>query len=209
MEERIEAILHRLEERFPDARLLLEFRNPFELLIATILAAQARDEKVNEVTRELFVAFPTPQALAEAPEEEVAKLVQPLNYARKKAAFIKKVSQELVARFGGEVPASLEELVQLEGVGRKTANVVLANAFGIPAIPVDTHVGRVAQRIGLTRAQNPDRIEEDLRTLIPQNQWIRASHLLGFLGRFICQAKRPSCHACPITDLCAYPEKTL
>jgi endonuclease-3 len=208
MEERIGAILHRLEERFPDARLLLEFRNPFELLIATILAAQARDEKVNEVTRKLFSAFPTPQDLAEAPEEEVAKFVQPLNYARKKAAFIKKVSQELVARFGGEVPASLEELVQLPGVGRKTANVVLANAFGIPAIPVDTHVGRVAQRIGLTRAQNPDRIEEDLRKLIPESQWIRASHLLGFLGRFICQAKRPSCHACPIMDLCAYPEKT-
>uniref|UniRef100_A0A7V3YKR9 Endonuclease III n=1 Tax=Candidatus Caldatribacterium californiense TaxID=1454726 RepID=A0A7V3YKR9_9BACT len=209
MEERIGAILHRLKERFPDARLLLEFRNPFELLIATILAAQARDEKVNEVTRKLFSAFPTPRDLAEAPEEEVAKFVQPLNYARKKAAFIKKVSQALVARFGGEVPASLEELVQLPGVGRKTANVVLANAFGIPAIPVDTHVGRVAQRIGLTRAQNPDRIEEDLRTLIPQNQWIRASHLLGFLGRFICQAKRPDCRTCPITDLCAYPEKTL
>jgi len=209
MEERIGAILHRLEERFPDARLLLEFRNPFELLIATILAAQARDEKVNEVTRKLFSAFPTPQDLAEAPEEEVAKFVQPLNYARKKAAFIKKVSQELVARFGGEVPASLEELVQLPGVGRKTANVVLANAFGIPAIPVDTHVGRVAQRIGLTRAQNPDRIEEDRRKFIPESQWIRASHLLGFLGRFICQAKRPSCRACPITDLCAYLEKTL
>ncbi len=209
MEERIGAILHRLKERFPDARLLLEFRNPFELLIATILAAQARDEKVNEVTRKLFSAFPTPRDLAEAPEEEVAKFVQPLNYARKKAAFIKKVSQALVARFGGEIPASLEELVQLPGVGRKTANVVLANAFGIPAIPVDTHVGRVAQRIGLTRAQNPDRIEEDLRTLIPQNQWIRASHLLGFLGRFICQAKRPDCRTCPITDLCAYPEKTL
>lgn len=208
MEEKVQEIICRLEKRFPDARLLLEFRNPFELLVATILAAQARDEKVNEVTPELFARFPTPQDLASAPQGEVENIVRSLNYARKKAAFIREVSQALIEKFGGAVPASLENLVQLPGVGRKTANIVLANAFRIPAIPVDTHVGRVAQRIGLSRASSPDAVEEDLQKLIPRNQWIRASHLLGFLGRFVCQAKGPRCGACPIIDLCAYPEKS-
>lgn len=209
MENTATAILERLKVRFPDARLLLEFRNPFELLIATILAAQARDEKVNEITRELFARFPTPEDLAKAPFEEVAAIVKPLNYARKKAAFIQKVSAMLVTRFGGKVPASLQDLVELPGVGRKTANIVLANAYGIPAIPVDTHVGRVAQRTGLSHATTPDAIEEDLMQVIPKERWIEASHLLGFLGRFICEAKKPRCRACPILDLCAYPAKSL
>lgn len=209
MENQVTTILSRLKERFPDARLLLEFRNPFELLIATILAAQARDEKVNEVTRELFVHFPTPRDLAEAPFDEIAAIVKPLNYARKKAAFIQEVSRVLVEKFGGNVPASLEDLVGLPGVGRKTANIVLANAYGIPAIPVDTHVGRVAQRIGLSQSKTPEDIEEDLMRVIPQEMWIAASHLLGFLGRFICEAKKPRCNACPIVDLCEYSEKSL
>lgn len=209
MEDRVAVILNRLEERFPDARLLLEFRNPFELLVATVLAAQARDEKVNEVTKELFARFPTPEDLAKAPLEEIASIVKPLNYARKKATFIQKLSEALVARFGGKVPASLEDLVGLPGVGRKTANIVLANAYAIPAIPVDTHVGRVAQRIGLSSSRTPEGIEEDLMRIIPEDRWIRASHLLGFLGRFICEAKKPRCSACPIVDFCAYPEKPL
>ncbi|MEN3203560.1 MAG: endonuclease III [Atribacterota bacterium] len=209
MQETCTLLLDRLKERFPDARLLLEFRNPFELLIATVLAAQARDEKVNEVTRELFARFPTPEDLAKAPPQEVAAIVKPLNYARKKADFIQKVSEAIVTRFGGKVPASLEDLVSLPGVGRKTANIVLANAYGLPAIPVDTHVGRVALRIGLSRAKTPEAIEEDLRHIIPKDRWIEASHLLGFLGRFICEAKKPRCSICPIPDLCAYPEKSL
>ncbi|MBC7217549.1 MAG: endonuclease III [Candidatus Caldatribacterium sp.] len=209
MENQVTTILSRLKERFPNARLLLEFRNPFELLIATILAAQARDEKVNEVTKELFARFPTPRDLAEAPFEEIAAIVKPLNYARKKAAFIQEVSRVLVEKFGGNVPASLEDLVELPGVGRKTANIVLANAYGIPAIPVDTHVGRVAQRIGLSQSKTPEDIEEDLMRVIPQEMWIAASHLLGFLGRFICEAKKPRCNACPIVDLCEYSEKSL
>lgn len=209
MEDKVILMLNRLKERFPDARLLLEFRNPFELLVATILAAQARDEKVNEVTRDLFARFPTPEDLAQAPPEGVAAIVKPLNYARKKAAFIQKVSEVLVAKFGGEVPASLDDLVTLPGVGRKTANIVLANAYGIPAIPVDTHVGRVAGRIGLSYGKTPEEIEEDLMKAIPKDRWIEASHLLGFLGRFICEAKKPRCPICPILDLCAYPEKPL
>ncbi|MCS7242898.1 MAG: endonuclease III [Candidatus Caldatribacterium sp.] len=209
MEERITVILDRLKERFPDARLLLAFRNPFELLVATILAAQARDEKVNEVTQELFARFPTPEALAQAPPEEIAVIVKPLNYAKKKAAFIQKVSEALVTKFGGKVPTSLEDLVTLPGVGRKTANVVLANAYAIPAIPVDTHVGRVAGRIGLSQAKTPEEVEEDLMELIPKDRWIEASHLFGFLGRFICEAKKPRCTVCPILDLCAYPGKPL
>ncbi len=209
MEDRVTVILNRLEERFPNARLFLEFRNPFELLVATVLAAQARDEKVNEVTKELFARFPTPEDLAKAPLEEIASIVKPLNYARKKATFIQKLSEALVVRFGGKVPASLEDLVGLPGVGRKTANIVLANAYAIPAIPVDTHVGRVAQRIGLSSSRTPEGIEEDLMRIIPEDRWIRASHLLGFLGRFICEAKKPRCGACPIVDFCAYPEKPL
>lgn len=207
MEEKVTAILDLLEERFPDARLLLAFCNPFELLIATVLAAQSPDERVNEVTKLLFARFPTLQDLARAPQEEVEEIVRPLNYARKKATFIKEISRVLVEEFQGKVPASLEELVKLPGVGRKTANIVLANAFHIPAIPVDTHVGRVAQRIGLSSSSNLEKIEEDLMRSIPKNRWIRAIHLLGFLGRFLCQARKPRCTTCPITEWCAYPEK--
>jgi endonuclease-3 len=209
MKEKIKAILDLLEERFPDARLLLTFCNPFELLVATVLAAQSPDERVNEVTKVLFARFPTPQDLAQAPQEEVEEIVRPLNYARKKAAFVKEISRVLVEKFQGEVPASLEELVRLPGVGRKTANIVLANAFHTPAIPVDTHVGRVAQRIGLSSSSEPEKIEEDLMRSIPKDRWIRATHLLGFLGRLICQARKPRCMICPITKWCAYPEKNL
>ncbi|MGQ9623383.1 MAG: endonuclease III [Candidatus Caldatribacteriaceae bacterium] len=209
MKEKMEAILDLLEERFPDAQLLLAFHNPFELLVATVLAAQSPDERVNEVTKVLFARFPTPQELAWAPQEEVEEIVRPLNYARKKAAFIKEISRVLVEEFQGEVPTSLEELVRLPGVGRKTANIVLANAFHVPAIPVDTHVGRVAQRIGLSSSSEPEKIEEDLMRSIPKNRWVRATHLLGFLGRFICQARKPHCMICPIIGWCAYPEKNL
>jgi len=203
---RVTEILAILERHFPEARLLLEFRNPFELLIATILAAQAPDERVNQVTRVLFERFPDPSALAQAPLQEIEKIVSSLSYYRQKARFIKEAAQKIVERFQGEVPASLEALVTLPGVGRKTASIVLGNAFSTPALPVDTHVGRVAQRLQLSLSSTPEKIEVDLAALIPQEKWVRATHLLGFLGRFICQAKKPRCDWCPVRHLCPYPE---
>ncbi|MEN3186847.1 MAG: endonuclease III [Atribacterota bacterium] len=205
-EERVVRILSALEERFPDARLLLEFRTPFELLIATILAAQAQDERVNQVTSILFRKFKDAFSLSQAPLEEIEQIIHPLNYYRQKARFIKETAREIVEKFQGEVPPSLEALVQLPGVGRKTANIVLGNAFGIPALPVDTHVGRVAKRLQFSSSFSPDKIEEDLKKRIPKEKWVRATHLLGFLGRFICQAKKPLCHTCPIQTFCPYPE---
>ncbi|MCX7668097.1 MAG: endonuclease III [Atribacterota bacterium] len=205
-EERVARILSILEEHFPEARLLLEFRTPFELLIATILAAQARDERVNQVTQVLFRRFQDVFSLAQAPLEEIEQIVRPLSYYRQKAQFIKETAREIVEKFKGEVPPSLEALIQLPGVGRKTANIVLGNAFHIPALPVDTHVGRVAQRLKLSFSSSPDKIEEDLGRCIPKEKWVRATHLFGFLGRFICQAKKPLCHLCPIRAFCPYPE---
>jgi len=205
-QERVTQILAILERRFPEARLLLEFRNPFELLIATILAAQAPDERVNRITRVLFERFPDPFSLSQAPLEEIEKIVSSLSYYRQKARFIREVAREIAESFQGEVPASLEALVRLPGVGRKTANIVLGNAFHVPALPVDTHVGRVAQRLQLSSSASPDKIEEDLMQRIPKEKWVRASHLLGFLGRSICQAKKPLCETCPIRALCPYPE---
>lgn len=203
--EQVTQVLSILEEHFPEARLLLEFRNPFELLIATILAAQAKDERVNHVTKVLFGRFSHPAALVQAPQEEVEKIISSLSYYRQKARFIKEVAQKILEKFQGEVPASLEDLTQLPGVGRKTANIVLANAFHLPAIAVDTHVGRVAQRLRLSTSSSPEVIERDLQEKIPREKWIRATHLLGFLGRFLCHAKRPLCTQCPIWTLCPYP----
>ncbi len=204
MEERERAvhILNALEKRFPDARLLLEFRNPFELLVATILAAQAPDERVNQITKILFQRFPTPQALSSAPLSEIEEIIQSLPYYRQKARFLKESSSLLVEKFQGIVPSEISELTSLPGVGRKTANIVLANAFNIPAIAVDTHVARVSQRLGLASSSSPSQIEEDLARTIPQEQWIRATHLLGFLGRTFCSAKKPRCVECPVREWC-------
>ncbi|MGQ9747206.1 MAG: endonuclease III [Candidatus Caldatribacteriaceae bacterium] len=203
--EQVTQVLSILEEHFPEARLLLEFRNPFELLVATILAAQAKDERVNQVTKVLFGRFPDPAALAQAPQEEIEEIIGSLSYYRQKARFIKQAAGEILERFRGEVPTSVEALTQLPGVGKKTANIVLANAFHLPAIAVDTHVSRVAQRLRLSTSSSPEVIERDLQKKIPREKWIRATHLLGFLGRFICHAKRPFCVQCPIRDFCPYP----
>jgi len=200
--ERVTRILDTLEEHFPDARLLLEFNNPFELLVATILAAQAPDERVNQVTRTLFQRFPTPQALARASLSEIEEVIKSLPYYRQKARFLKESSSILVEKFQGEVPPDLSELTSLPGVGRKTASIVLANAFNIPAIAVDTHVARVSQRLGLASSSSPSKIEKDLASIIPPERWIRAAHLLGFLGRTTCLARKPRCPECPVREWC-------
>lgn len=204
VEDKVSYILNALEGAFPDARLLLNFRNPFELLVATILAAQAPDERVNQITPHLFRRFPDAFSMAEASTEEIEELIKTISYFRQKARFLKEMSRTMVEQFEGKVPASLEELVTLPGVGRKTANVVLANAFSIPAFPVDTHVARVAQRLGLVRSKSADKIELELCARIPRERWIRASHLLGFLGRQICKAKKPLCEECPVAKWCDF-----
>jgi endonuclease-3 len=196
-----------LEKRFPDARLMLRFRNSFELLVVTILAAQAPDERVNEVSPWLFEKYPDPQAMAEANPEDMESVICSISFYRQKGCHIREMSEKIVRDFQGEIPKTVDKLVQLPGVGRKTANIVLANAYGIPAIPVDTHVARVSQRLGLTDSSNPDRIESDLENCFPRERWIRISHLLGFLGRFICQARKPRCRECPLKELCPYPGK--
>lgn len=200
-------VLLALEFAFPDARLMLDFRNPFELLVATILAAQAPDERVNQITPLLFQRFPNASAMARAPLEEIEELIKRVSYFRQKARFLKQMAEVLVTRFGGEVPFTLEELVSLPGVGRKTANVVLANAFAISALPVDTHVARVARRLGLAKSKSADKIEAELCAQIPRERWIRASHLLGFLGRKICRAKNPLCSQCPVAKWCDFFQK--
>ncbi len=202
-------IINILQKQFPDARLLLNYRNVFELLVVTILASQAPDERVNQVSPSLFQKYPDPAAMAEANDEDMDKMIQTISFYRQKGRNIRAMSKKLLKDFQGEVPKTVEELVELNGVGRKTANIVLANGFGIPAIAVDTHVARVSQRLGLSKFSNPDQIESDLAKTFPREKWIQVTHLLGFLGRYICLAKKPKCWECPVANWCPYPGKTI
>ena len=202
-------IIHILEKRFPDARLMLQFGTPFGLLVVAQLAAQAPDERVNQVSPSLFQKYPDPVAMAEADGEEMDAMIRSISFYRQKGRHIREMSRKIIQDFQGVIPQTVEELIRLPGVGRKTANIVLANGFAIPAIPVDTHVARVSQRLGLSKSSHPDRIESDLAQLFPRETWIRVSHRLGFLGRLICQAKKPRCWECPLQELCPYPQKTV
>lgn len=204
----IAEIIAALEREYPDAALALAFSTPLELLVALILAAQCTDAKVNEVTPELFRRFPSARDFAAAPQEELEKWVRPTGFFRQKARAIRACCHALVERFGGEVPRNREALVALPGVGRKTANILLGNAFGVPAIGVDTHVGRLAQRLGLSPNTDPDKIEADLTALVPAERQVRFCHLLQFHGRRACTARKPACSTCALRDLCPYPAKT-
>jgi endonuclease-3 len=205
---RVREIVERLRERYPVARTALKFRTPLELLVATILSAQCTDERVNQVTAELFRRYRTAEEYASAPLRELERLIRPTGYYRNKARAIKAACQKLVADFGGEVPATMEALLTLPGVARKTANVVLQNAFGIASgIVVDTHVLRVAQRLGLTREKDRDKVERDLMALVPREEWIAFSHRLIAHGRETCRARRPLCGQCSLESLCPYPQK--
>ncbi len=201
-------ILNRLEKIHPDAKLDLDFTNPLELLIALILAAQARDDLVNQVTVELFKKYRTAEDYALAPVPALEERIRKINFYRNKARSIHNCCSEIVARFGGKVPDNLDDLISLPGVGRKTANIVLGNAFEKQAIGVDTHVMRLAQRLGLTQNTNPDKIELDLTPLVPEGRRVRFCHLLQYHGRRVCLAKKPRCPQCGIRTLCSYPEKT-
>jgi endonuclease-3 len=198
-------IVRRLARAYPDARCALHFRNPFELLVATILSAQCTDKKVNEVTPLLFGAFPSPAALAAAPRAEVERMIRPTGFYRQKARAIQSAARDILERFGGRVPGTLEELVSLHGVARKTANVVLGNAFGVPGLTVDTHMKRVNGRLGLTEQTDPVKIERDLAVLIPECEWTDYSHRVIHHGRVCCLARRPRCEACPLRELCPWP----
>lgn len=192
-----------LKLKYPDAHCALNHRNPFELLIATILSAQCTDERVNKVTVGLFSHFPTPEAMSQAPVKKIEHLVQSTGFFRNKAKNIHSCSQVLVQKHGGQVPQSMEDLISLAGVGRKTANVVLGNAFGLATgVVVDTHVGRLSYRLGWTKSENPIRIEQDLIKLFPESEWILLSHLLISLGRDTCKARNPRCNECFLFDGC-------
>lgn len=191
-----------LARTYPYAVAELDFHSPFELLVATVLSAQTTDVRVNAVTPALFARFPDAAAMAGAAEAELQELVRPTGFYRNKASAILRLSQELVERHDGEVPGRLEDLVALPGVGRKTAFVVLGNAFGRPGITVDTHVGRLARRLGFTRETDPVKVEHALGALFPPKDWTMLSHRLIFHGRRICHARRPACGACPIARWC-------
>ncbi len=198
-------IVKRLGRAYPDARCALDYRNPWQLLVATILSAQCTDKKVNEVTPALFARFPEPEDLANAPPAQVERLIRPTGFYRQKTKSIQAAARDVVERFGGKVPRTLEELTQLHGVARKTANVVLGVAFGVPGITVDTHMKRVTRRLGLTSQEDPTKIERDLMELIPERAWIDFSHRVIHHGRGCCDARRPECERCPLRPDCPWP----
>lgn len=191
-----------LAETYPDARTELDFHNAFELLVVTVLSAQTTDRRVNAVSPALFAAYPDARALAGAERERVEQLIAPTGFFRAKTESLLKLSQALVERYDGEVPSRLEDLVTLPGVGRKTANVVLGNAFGVPGITVDTHFGRLARRFGWTEQTDPVKAEHEVGALFPKKDWTMLSHHLIWHGRRICHARNPACGACPVARWC-------
>lgn len=199
-------IIRRLQAQYPHAECSLTYRNPFELLVATILSAQCTDERVNKVTPALFLKYPDANHLARAPQADVERLVQSTGFFRNKAKNLIAMAQRLHEKFGGQVPETMEELSALPGVGRKTANVVMGNAFGVAAgVVVDTHVKRLAFRLGLTKHTQPERIEQDLNKLVPPESWVELPHLLIQHGRNVCDARKPECSQCVLAELC--PQK--
>ena len=207
-ERRVDKIIAKLNRAHPDAKLALNFTTPLELLVALILAAQARDDLVNQVTAELFKKYRKAKDYAEAALSKLEDDIRKINFYRNKAKSIQNCCRSIVERFHGEVPNKLDDLLTLPGVGRKTANIVLGNAFGQPAIGVDTHVMRLSQRLGLTKNTNPDKIEFDLLAIVPEKPRVRFCHLLQYHGRRVCLANKPRCPECVINDPCPYPDKT-
>ncbi len=209
LKKRVKKIMKILSKEIPDSTIALKFSNPLELLIATILSAQCTDVKVNQVTETLFKKYRTAKDYAEANLAELEEEIRPTGFYRNKAKSVQKCCQELVKRFGGEIPKALEHLVTLPGVGRKTANVILGNVFGIPGITVDTHVHRVSRRIGLTKNDDPVKIEFDLMEIVPKEEWTHFSNLLIWHGRKTCVARKPLCEICPIRKECDYGSKVI
>lgn len=199
---RARRIVKMLGETYPDAHCELDFTNPLELLVATVLSAQCTDQRVNKVTPALFARYRDAADYAGADREELETLIAPTGFYRQKAKTLQALGQGICDRFGGEVPGRLEDLVTLPGVGRKTANVVLGDAFGVPGITVDTHLGRLARRFDWTQEKDPDKVERDLMELFPRKDWTLMSHRVIWHGRRRCHAKRPACGACPVARWC-------
>ena len=195
-------VLDRLRVAYPDAAIALRFRNPLELAVATILSAQCTDVRVNEVTPRLFRRYRTARAYATADPDELRDIIRPTGFFNNKTRSIQGMARALLERHGGQVPRTMEELHALPGIGRKTANVILGNAFGVPGMVVDTHVRRVSLRLGFTGETDPVRIELDLQAVIPRDAWTLASHLFIFHGRRTCIARKPACGRCPVEPLC-------
>jgi endonuclease-3 len=204
---KIGPILELLDHTYPDAHVTLDFTNPLEMLVATVLSAQCTDVRVNQVTPALFAKYRSAADYAQAPLEDLEEIIRSTGFYHNKAKSIKALSQELVEKYEGKVPASLDDLVKLPGIGRKTANVVLGNAFGIPGIFVDTHLGRVSQRLGLTQQKDPVKIEFDLMPLVPKEHWVKFSHQMIQHGRRICHSRNPRCDLCPLLPYCDYGQK--
>lgn len=202
LKKRVKEIIKILSKKIPDSKIALKFSNPLELLIATILSAQCTDVKVNQVTVSLFKKYHSAKDYADASLKKLEEEIRSTGFYRNKARSIQTCCQELVKRFGGKVPATLEELITLPGVGRKTANVILGNAFGNPGIVVDTHVLRVSQRIGLTKNHDPTKVEFDLMETVPKEEWTHFSNLMIWHGRKTCIARKPLCEVCPIQKWC-------
>ena len=202
--DRVKKILQILRKTYPQVKTALRHTNPLELLIATILSAQCTDTRVNQVTPILFKKLKTAKDFADLPLDDLEEMIRPTGFYRNKAKSIKACCKVIVSRHGGKVPDTMEALLQLPGIGRKTANVILGAAFQVPGIVVDTHVKRVSQRIGLTEQKDPAKIEFDLMGLIPKKDWIDFSHQMIWHGRTLCKARNPNCPECPLRDLCDY-----
>jgi len=199
---RVRKILEGLGALYPDAHCALNFENPLQLLVATILSAQCTDIRVNMVTPALFARYPSAQEYSDAKSSELETIIASTGFFRNKTKNIMECCRKIVAGHSGEVPGTLDELVQLPGVGRKTANVVLGNAFNVPGITVDTHVGRLSRRLGLSEHEDPVKVEQDLMALIPQPEWTIFSHRTIFHGRQVCMARKPLCSSCSLAKLC-------
>lgn len=203
LKERVSKILVLLEREHPDAKITLEFKNPLELLVATVLAAQCTDAKVNQVTRSLFKKFRTPEEYAKADLSELERAIKPTGFFKVKAKHVKNACGMLVGQFGSRVPKTMDDLIKLPGVARKTANIVLSNAYELTeGIAVDTHVLRLVERLGLIQSKTREKIESDLMRIVPKGSWLRFSDLLIFHGRRVCTAKKPKCSQCVLNNLC-------
>ena len=205
--ERVLAVDKALKDIHRDAKISLDFTNPLQLLVATILSAQCTDDRVNKVTKSLFKKYKTAKDYANATLEELEEDIRPTGFYKNKAKAIQSCCSSLVERHGGKVPSTMQELTALSGVGRKTANVILGNAYGIPGVVVDTHVGRVSRRLNLTKEDDPEKVERDWMGLIPEPDWIGFSHRMILFGRHTCKAKKPMCAQCPIFRLCPWEGK--
>jgi len=204
---RLRAIAETLERTMQHPKVELDHRSPWELLVATILSAQCTDQRVNQVTPSLFQRYRTATEMAEADPPELEELIRSTGFFKNKAKHLVACGKAVIERFGTQVPRTMEELITLPGVGRKTANVILGNAFGQPAVIVDTHVKRVAKRLGLTKSDNPDLVEQDLQQLMPKSQWTAFSQRLLLHGRYVCLARKPQCRTCQVYRHCPWKEK--